>query len=304
MGTIFYSFTTTANSCYYINSITIIIGADLMSKIKIITDSTAYIDKLFIKKHNISVVPLAINFENSIEDEGFPGNFDCFFERLAKSTDFPTTSQPPVGAFVEVFKKALIDGYEIITITMSSKLSGTFNSANTAASIVNPSKISVIDSLTSVASLKFLVEKIVLLSEEGVSREEIVKTIEMQKNNMGIRLTVGNLDYLKRGGRLSTTEAMIGSLLNIKPIIGLIDGKLEALSKVRGKKKAMEKILENIPHNVYSIGICHIKALEEAKKYEKLIQERYPKAKTGIYEIGPVIGSHLGPEAIGICYLY
>src|SRR5690606_14989600 len=150
-------------------------------------------------------------------------------------------------------------------------LSGTFNSANAAASIVDSSKISVIDSLTSAANLKALVEKATLLSSEGLTREDIVKEIEKQKNYTGIRLTVATLDYLKRGGRLSTAEAMIGSLLNIKPIIGLIDGKLEALNKVRGKKKAMEKMLEDIPPTAYSIGICHIGILEEAKEYEQMI---------------------------------
>src|SRR5690606_550594 len=120
-----------------------------MSKIKIVTDSTAYIDKSFIEANNIDIVPLSVNFEGSVEDEGLPGSFDSFFEKLSRSSDFPTTSQPSIGTFTEVFSKAIKDGYEIIAITISSKLSGTFNSANAAASIVDSSKISVIDSLTS-----------------------------------------------------------------------------------------------------------------------------------------------------------
>lgn len=277
-----------------------------MSRVKIVTDSTAYIDKSYIGAHNIDVVPLAVNFEGSTGSEGFPGEFDAYFDRLARSTDFPTTSQPPIGAFVDVFKKAMEGEYEIVTITMSSKLSGTFNSANAAARIVDPSKnkISIIDSLTSVANLKFLVEKAVFMAEEGASRIQIAEEIEAQKERMGVRLTVSTLEYLKRGGRLSTAEAMIGSLLNIKPVIGLIDGELKALTKVRGKKKAMEKILEDVPPNISYIAVCHIKVLGEANEYESLIKERFPQARTEIYEIGPVIGSHLGPEAIGVCYAY
>lgn len=277
-----------------------------MSKIKIITDSTAYIDKSFIEKHNIDVVPLAVNFGGSVEDEGFPGDFSTFFYRLSESSGFPTTSQPSVGRFTETFKNALKNGHEVIVITMSSKLSGTFNSASTAAKIVDPSetRISVIDSLTTVANLKFLINKAAFLAEEGASMEKIVEAIETKKKHMGIRLTVSTLEYLKRGGRLSTTEAMIGSLLNIKPIIGLIDGGLEALCKVHGKKKAMEKMLKSVPPNVSHISVCHIETLEEAKKYERSIQERFPKAKTEICEVGPVIGSHLGLETIGICYVY
>ncbi len=277
-----------------------------MPKIKIITDSTAYIDESFIKIHNIDVVPLTVNFEGIVEDEGFPGDFSTFFDKLSKSSGFPTTSQPPVGRFTETFENALKDEHEIIAITMSSKLSGTFNSANTAAKIVDPDRIriSVIDSLTTVANLKFLIKKAVFLAREGTSMKQIVREIETQKNHMGVRLTVSTLEYLKRGGRLSATEAMIGSLLNIKPIIGLIDGELKALSKVHGKKKAMEKMLEDVPSNVSYISICHIEILEEAKKYEKLIQQRFPDAKTEICEVGPVIGSHLGPETIGICYTW
>lgn len=277
-----------------------------MPKIKIITDSTAYIDKSFIKIHNIDIVPLIVNFDGIVEDEGFPGNFSTFFDKLSKSSDFPTTSQPPVGRFTETFRNALKNENKIIAITMSSKLSGTFNSANTAAKIVDPNgtKIFVIDSLTTVANLKFLIEKTVFLVKEGASIKQIANEIESQKKHMGVRLTTSTLEYLKRGGRLSATEAMIGSLLSIKPIIGLIDGELKALSKVHGKKKAMEKMLEDIPPNVSYISICHIEILEEAKKYEKLIKERFPNAKTEICEVGPVIGSHLGPETIGICYVW
>lgn len=275
-----------------------------MSKIKFITDSTAYIDKSFIEQNNLDIVPLSVNFEGSIEDEGFPGDFDLFFDKLSKSSDFPTTSQPPVGRFIDAFEKALEDGYEIIAITMSSKLSGTFNSANTAANLVDSSKISVIDSLTAVANLYSLIKQGIILSEKGASRKEIVDAIEEQKKNMGIRLTVGSLDYLKKGGRLSSAEAAIGSLLNIKPIIGLIDGKLEALTKVRGKKKAMEKMIQDIHSNAHTISICHIGIMDKALEYENRIREFFPNANINIYELGPVLGSHLGPEAIGVCYLY
>jgi DegV family protein with EDD domain len=275
-----------------------------MSKIKFVTDSTAYIDKSFIEKYGIDIVPLSVNFGGTVEDEGLPGDFDAFFEKLSKSSDFPTTSQPSIGRFADVFKKAVEEGYEVIAITISSKLSGTFNSASAAASMVNSSDIFVIDSLTTAANLKALVEKAITLSEEGRSTKEIVEAIEEQKKRTSIRLTVATLDYLKKGGRLSSAGAIIGSLLNIKPIIGLIDGKLEPLSKVRGKKKAMDKMLEDIPANTSTIGICHIGIMDEALEYEKIIQERFPNANTEIYELGPVIGSHLGLEAIGICYMY
>ncbi|MBM7582248.1 DegV family protein with EDD domain [Caldicoprobacter guelmensis] len=275
-----------------------------MNQIHIVTDSTAYIDKEFVRQHDMSVVPLYYSFEGKTEKEGFPGEFQDFFSRLARSSDFPTTSQPSVGDFKEVFESALKKGKEVIALTISSKLSGTYNSANTAANLIGSDKISIIDSQTTVANLRVLTEMAINLVKQGFSRSQIVEKIEEQKTRMGIRLTVGTLEYLKRGGRLTNAQAVIGSFLNVKPIIALIDGKLEAIAKVRGKKKAMEKIIEDIPKKVSIINICQIFALKEAHELKSILKERYPHAIINIQEIGPVIGSHLGPEALGVCYVY
>lgn len=275
-----------------------------MSKIKIVTDSTAYIDREFAELNNIAIVPLSVNFEGSVSNEGFPGEFDEFFQRLSVSKDFPTTSQPSVGVFAEVYKKAIDEGQEVVVLTISSKLSGTFNSASAAANLVDPDKISVIDTETIAANLRVLVELALKLSEEGAPRVVIVSTIEAQKKKMGIRLTVGTLEYLKKGGRLSNAGALIGSLLNIKPIIALKDGKLEPVDKVRGRKKALEKIVEDIQDDVTEINIAHIYALDEALELKAELSEKYPNAKIGIQVLGPVVGAHLGPKALGVLTKY
>lgn len=275
-----------------------------MPKIKVITDSTAYIDREFASQHNIEIVPLSVNFEGEIKDEGFPGEFEEFFQRLARSKDFPTTSQPSVGAFSVAYNKALDEGYEIIVLTISSKLSGTYNSASTAAVQVDESKISVIDSETSAANLKALVEMALDLIGEGLAREEIAAKLEAQKKRTSIYLTVGTLDYLKKGGRLTSTAAFFGSLLNIRPIIALKDGKLEGVAKVRGKKKALEKMIEAIPRETTGIGLCHIDALDEALEVKSILEKSFPMVKITIEELGPVIGAHLGPKALGICFKY
>ena len=275
-----------------------------MSKIKIVTDSTAYIEKEFAELNNITIVPLSVNFEGDVSNEGYPGEFDEFFERLSKSKDFPTTSQPSVGAFAEVYEKALAEDTELIVLTISSKLSGTYNSASTAANLVDSSKISVIDTETAAANLRVLVELALGLSKEGISRAEIVNTINAQKKKMGIRLTVGTLEYLKKGGRLSNTGALIGSLLNIKPIIALKEGKLEPIDKVRGRKKALEKITEDITDDVTEINIAHIYALDEATELKEALSVKFPHAKIGIQVLGPVVGAHLGPKALGVLTKY
>jgi len=276
-----------------------------MSKIKIITDSTAYIDKDFAKKNKIEIVPLSVNFEGVIEDEGSPGEFGAFFERLSKSKSFPTTSQPSVGAFSVAFRKALEEGYnEIITITISSKLSGTYNSALTASTLTDNAKISVIDSESSAANLRALVEMALDFANNGFSREDIVAKIETQKKRMGIYITVESLDYLRKGGRLTSTAALLGSLLNVKPIIALKDGKLEGIAKVRGKKKALDKMIEAIPAETNLISLCHINALDEVNSLLPIIEARFPMARFTVEELGPVVGSHLGPKTLGICFKY
>lgn len=272
--------------------------------IRIITDSTAYLERDFAEANHITIVPLSIEFEGQSEVEGYPGEFDAFFQRLAKSTDFPTTSQPSVGAFQAVFEQGLEQGHELIVLTLSSKLSGTYNSAWTAASLVDAGRISVIDSLTAAANLRFLVELALDLIAEGKTRDEVVDKLNREKYKMGIRLTVGTLDYLKKGGRLSSGEAFLGSLLNIKPIIALVDGKLEPAGKVRGRKKAIEKLIEEIPATAARISIAQIDALDEAHEVKELLESRFPHALIDICELGPVVGAHLGPKALGLLFTW
>lgn len=273
-----------------------------MANIQIITDSTAYLDRNFVQKYEIEVVPLSVSFEGEILQEGFPGEFDAFFNRLSRSNSFPTTSQPSVGAFKAVYEKALKNKKEIIVLTISSKLSGTYSSAVTAATLVDQSKISVIDSLTAAANLKALIESALGMMAQGKSRLEIAAALEVEKNHTGIRLTVGTLDYLKKGGRLTNTEALIGSLLNIKPIIALVEGKLEAAGKVRGRKKAIEKLIEGIPPQAKVIHIAQIDAMDEALALKETLQGMFSGATVEICELGPVVGAHLGPKALGVLF--
>lgn len=275
-----------------------------MQRVRIVTDSTAYITKEYLKENEIYSVPLSVIFQGTVTNEGFPGEFDSFYEELKASQDFPTTSQPSIQAFYNVFKPAIDNNEEVISIVLSAKLSGTYNSAMAAAQMCETDKIAVIDSETCGPNLKVLVEMANQLSKEGKSKEEIVDFINLQKKRTGINLTVGTLEYLKRGGRLSTTQAFIGTLLNIKPIIALIDGKLEPIDKVRGKSKAIEAMISNIPHEVEKINICQIQNMDEAEEVKGILHARFPKAQITLNELGPVVGSHLGPKALGICYIW
>lgn len=278
----------------------------MMSNIRIVTDSTAYIPSSYLESQKIHRVPLYINFEGETKPEGLPGEFDDFYDRLQNSKGFPSTSQPSTGDFIKNFEEIFDknpDG-EIIVLTLSSKLSGTYNSACSAAEMVAPERISVIDSLSAVANLQHLVKITKQLIEEGHRREDIVKTIEAQKKRAKVFVTVGTLNFLKKGGRLTGSQAVLGSVLNIKPIITLEEGILRPIDKVRGKKKALDKMVSMIIERPTHLSICHINADEEAERLREKLQEKHPELTVGIEAIGPVIGAHLGPKAIGFCYLY
>lgn len=275
-----------------------------MSKIQIITDSTAYIPKDFALANNIKIVPLSVNFCQEVKDEGFPGEFGEFFDKLKTSKDFPTTSQPSVGAFADVYQEAISQGYEVITLVISSKLSGTFNSASVAAEMVAPDKISVIDSESAASNLRLLTEIAMDMARKGIPRQDIVGHLNESKKRMGINITVDTLDYLKKGGRLSGAQALLGTLLNIRPVIALVDGKLIPVGKARGKNKALEMMINNIPENTTDISICHIFNIEEAEEVKATLQKKFSKARITIDVLGPVVGSHLGPKALGLCFKY
>lgn len=273
-----------------------------MSKIKIITDSTSYLSKEYAYEKDITVVPLNYIFDNVSYVEGFRGEFDDFFHKLETSKLFPTTSQPSAGEFYDAYVEALKHYDEIVVILLSSKISGTYSSAVTASKMLEGKKISIIDSQTAVSNLRNLVEDAYHMAQEGYSSEQIVTAIEEKKRNMKVYLTTGTLEYLRRGGRLSNVQSTLGNLLNIKPILELKDGKIDLLEKVRGTNKVVSNLLSKISDDVKEINICHISNKEAADSLYNTLRERYPNAKIGIDEIGPVIGAHLGPKTLGILF--
>ena len=274
-----------------------------MSKIKIIVDSTGYITREYAEKENITIVPLNYVFGEETGKEQFPGEFNDFYNKLSNTKLFPSTSQPSAGDFLDNFIKSFEEGYdEIIAILLSSKLSGTYNSATLAKNMLEGKKITIIDSTSAASNLRFLIEDAVEMAKEGKSSGEIEAHINSRKMDMKIYLTTETLEYLSRGGRLSSVQATVGNLLNIKPIIELRDGELQLLEKIRGKNKAIASIIDKVPENVEKIGICHVMDMDSAIKFKTTLEERFPNALVTIDELGPVIGAHLGPKGIGICF--
>lgn len=272
-----------------------------MKKVGIITDSTAYLDSEFISKHDIGIVPLSYTFEGKNYCEGVTETFDEFFNRFEKSKDFPVTSQPSTGDFLKVYNEWLEKYDELLVITISSLISGTYSNAVLASEMIEDSKITIVDSLNTASNLRFMIERALeLLENKPVN--EVVEILEKERDNYEVFLIVDNLEYLKRGGRISSFASSIGNFLQLKPIIGLIDGKLELVEKIRGTKKAIERVIDLIPENANRISICHISNDEVANQLIESLGKKHPDAKITIDDLGPVIGSHIGFKAFGILF--
>jgi DegV family protein with EDD domain len=258
--------------------------------------------KEYVKKEEVTVIPLHYLLGEEIHTEGFPGEFETFFEKLSMSNLFPTTSQPPAGDFLSEFNKALKEYDEIIAILLSSKLSGTYNSAILAKNMLGDKRITIVDSEQAASNLRFLVEDAIDMVKQGKEVKEIEECLKNKRHKMKIYVTTDTLEYLSRGGRLSSIQSTVGNLLNIKPIIELKDGELQLLEKVRGKNKAINTIIEKIPENVERISICHILNEGEADRVKSILEEKFPNTSISIDELGPVVGAHLGPKSIGVCF--
>jgi DegV family protein with EDD domain len=272
--------------------------------IQIVTDSTAAFTRQEIEEMNLEIVPLSIHFNGEVFDEGLPETYTVFFDRLAHSKTIPTTSQPSVGRFFEVFKKALDAGKQVVAILLSSGLSGTVGSAQMAAQLAGGDGITIIDSATAVSNIKHLVKMAWAAASNGVSPCEIAAMAEAQAPTMFAALTVSDLIYLKRGGRLNNSQYFVGKLLNILPLILLREGKLYPYAKVQGYKAMMSALHQVAPEHTKGISVLHIENMESALELRRLLNERFPQMDIGIEPISPVIGSHLGPGAFGYCYYY
>ena len=274
--------------------------------IKIVTDSTAYLPEETVRQHDISVVPLYVHFGTEAFREGVELSNEEFYRRLKAAPELPTTSQPSAGEFYEVFAPLVDAGHEVITLTISSKLSGTWNSAMAAKEMLPDAPISVVDTLSTSVGLHLMVDAAVEAAAAGATRQEIVDQIEQIKQKMQIFFVVDTLEYLAKGGRIGNGKAFLGTILKVKPILFLKDGAIEPLEQVRSKHKATARMLEIVEEYVGSngstskVGVTHSLVPEEAEILGQELVGRLGCDLTCMGELGPVIGTHTGPGMVGI----
>ncbi|MEK3886107.1 DegV family protein [Bacillus sp. FSL K6-3431] len=277
-----------------------------MNKIKIVTDSTCDLSKSEIDKLNIHVIPLSITIDGETYLDRVDITPKTFMQKMKLSAELPKSSQPAVGEFIKLYDALGEDGSEVLSIHMTGKMSGTVEAARTAASM-SKSKVTIIDSLYISKALAFQVEKAVNLVKEGKTVHDIIESLETVRNNTKLYLVVDTLENLVKGGRIGKGRAMIGSLLNIKPITMLEDGELSPVAKVRNQPQAIKYLIKQFSEDIEgktikSVGLAHANGLEFAMKIKKIIEELTGFDKVEIEDTTPVIGTHAGPGALGFMY--
>jgi len=280
-----------------------------MRKIAIVTDSTANIPPAFIQEHQISVAPLVIIWGEETLQDGIDIDASRFYQRLGGTTVTPTTSQPPVAVFEKIFEPLVAQDMAIITILISDLLSGTVHSAQQAKKSFPDAQIAVIDSEMADIAIGLQVMAIAKEIEAGKTFDEIVAIAEMGKHQSGVFFMVDTLEYLHRGGRIGTAKKLLGTTLNLKPILEMQAGKIEPLKSVRTKKKAIDKMIEIAQeridgHNQVSIFAMHAAAEEDGKQLQQMLIDQTGVKDIALREICPVIGVHTGPGTLGVAYYF
>ena len=276
--------------------------------IKIITDSTSDIDLKYAQELNVEVVPLKVIIDGKEYKDRIDLQPEEFYDLLVSSQTLPSTSQPSPQDFVDLYETAKNNNDSVIVITLSSVISGTYQSANLAKDLVDYDDIYVIDSLGTTQMQRLLVLKAVALRNEGMNAQDLYTFLEAYKHRIRLFAFVDTLEYLYKGGRLSRTAATAGTLLKFKPIIGFDEGKLDVFAKARGTQKATAKIIDLIQQDGEMdldepICIGYTGSSDGLDKFENTLRETLHFGETLHGIVGPVIGTHAGPGARLIAYV-
>ena len=277
--------------------------------IKIVTDSTSYISDEYIKKYDIKLVSLNVII-NGVSSREIDIENEVFYEEIKNSKEIPKSSQPIPNEMLNTFKEIVKDGDSIVGIFLSSKMSGTYSNANMIKDMIledyPDAEIHILDSKTNCMQMGFAVIEAARTASEGKSINEVINTANHVINNSRFLFTPETLEYLKKGGRIGGAAALFGNVLQIKPILTVVNGETSVFKKVRTRKKAIEEIVKTVLEEIESKGlgdivVHHINCQEDGLKLAKALENKLGK-KVDIQSIGPVIGVHVGPGSIGIAY--
>jgi DegV family protein with EDD domain len=281
-----------------------------MSKVTVVTDSTAYIPNDLLTKHNITSVPQVLIWGNETFQDGVNIMPDDFYKRLETAKVMPSTSQVSPMTLKLVFEKILAEGNDICGIFLSSKLSGTIQSALQAIEMLPEArgKIAIVDSATTAMAMGFNVLTVARAAQAGASLAECKKLSETAREHTGVLFVVDTLEFLHRGGRIGGAQRLLGTALNFKPILELKDGRIESLEKVRTKSKAYARVLDILVDRIGNqknihLATLHANAEVDARSLLVSAVARLNPQETIFTSVSPVIGTHAGPGTVGLAFL-
>lgn len=280
-----------------------------MAKVAVVTDSSPYIPDAIIQENGIHVVPLTVIWG----DENFYDGVDItpvqFYQRLESAKVMPSTSQPSVADFEVLFRSLHQQGYDILAVLLSEDLSGTISSATQAKKMLPEANIEIVNSKTLAMALGFQVLAAARAANQGASLQDCKRLALEARDKAGVIFVLDTLEFLHRGGRIGGAKRFVGTLLNVKPVLAIEDGLVVPLDSVRTQKKALERIVDLIEertqgHKNIRLATLHANNPETARAVMAQAVERIPVVEEVFSEVSPVIGTHAGPGAVGLAYIY
>lgn len=280
-----------------------------MPKVAIITDSTAYLPQELIQQYDIHIIPLTVIFGEESFRDGVDISPAEFYSRLQTTEVMPTTSQVTVGAFKKIYEQLHQEDCEILVITLSGRLSGTVESAEKARELVPGAKIEIVDSLSTTVEQGFVVLAASRGAANGASLAECKQIAVQACERTGVIFAVDTLEFLHRGGRIGDAKRLMGTILNIKPILTIRDGRVDALEQARTRKKSFNRLIEIVAERVTGksnvrLAVAHANAAAEAQSLLETACSNLNPVETMITELSPVIGTHVGPGTVALAYFY
>lgn len=280
-----------------------------MPKVKIFADSTCDLPQEWIRDYGIGIIPLYVTFGDTTYRDGVDISVAELYAKVDKTGSLPKTAAPSPADFVQAFSPDIEAGRDIVYISLSSELSSTYQNALIAAEEFPEGKVTVVDSLNLSTGIGLQVMKAVKAAEAGKNAREIAELVTSVRPLVETEFVIDSLDYLYKGGRCSGMQNLVGSLLKIRPVIKVIDGKMTPAYKVRGKReKALEQMLNNALVNRDQmdpdlIFVTHSMADEDAQELKRILKEKTGASEVAVSDAGCVISSHCGAKTIGILYV-
>ncbi len=279
-----------------------------MSKVALVTDSTATIPADLLSKHNIHVAPQVLIWNGDTMEDGVDIQPAEFYARLKTAKTMPSSSQVTPKAFRKIFMDLLEQDFQVLAILISEKLSGTIASACQVKEMLPEAPIEIVDSHTVAMAMGFQLIEVAKAAEQGASLAECVRLAEEARQHTGVIFAVDTLEFLHRGGRIGGATRYLGTALNIKPILEVVDGRVEPIERVRTRRKSLERLVELVQERTAGkqpirLASLHTNVPEDARLLMEMVSARVQAVEMVYSEVSPVVGTHAGPGTVGMAWM-